>query len=90
MFSGTLIVIIVLLLAIWFWQNNMRAKEAALRACKAFCKNQGLQLLDDTISLKKLRFKRSTQGWVQFLRVYAFEYNTSDHTKCVAWVNLFY
>ena len=83
MFSGALLVIVLLLLIIWLWQSSMHAKEVALAACKTLCEQHHLQLLDDTISLKKIRLRRGDSGSVKFYRVYAFEYNTDGHTRRV-------
>lgn len=61
----------------------MRAKEIAFRACEALCKTHNMQLLDDTISLKKLSLKRNERGHMSFYRVYAFEYNVDGDTRRV-------
>jgi hypothetical protein len=88
MFSSTLLVIVLLLLVIWLWESNMRAKESALRGCNGLCKTHDLQLLDDTIALKKISLKRGKNGAIAFYRVYAFEYNTDGQNRRVGELSL--
>ena len=88
MISSSLIVLVVLLFVIWFWQNALRAKEAALRECKTLCKEHQMQLLDETVSLKKLRLRRNEDGRVNFYRIYTFEYNLDGNTRHVGEIIL--
>ena len=46
------IVIVFLILGLgWFWHDSMRARETGVRAVRAACSAEGLQLLDETIAI---------------------------------------
>lgn len=67
--------LLALLLAAWFWYENIGAREQAEAICRAACKRLGVQFLDDTVSLRRMRPGRSRYGHVTLLREYAFEYS---------------
>ena len=70
----TLTVLIVLLLLIGFWRSTMHAKEMALKHAKELCKAYNVQLLDDTVCIRRLTVTRNEMGRLSFKRVYSFEY----------------
>lgn len=70
-----LIYLILLCLAIWFWLNGRRAHEFSLGVCRHICQQNQASLLDETISLKRLRLRRSASGHMQFERCFQFEYS---------------
>lgn len=61
---------------VWFWADSARAREQMLKRCRSVCEEMNLQLLDQTVSLKKLRLARSPRGSVELRRWYGFEYST--------------
>ena len=63
--------------AIAYWLNAMRAKEIARAAGKRLCQQAEVMILDDTVSLKRVRLKRNGNGQLDFQRDYEFEF-TSD------------
>ena len=71
-----------------FWRNTLRAREEAIRVSRAACKNRGHQFLDDTVSLTRLGFGRSAQGWPVLRRTYAFEFSADGHDRFVGSVTL--
>lgn len=64
-----------------FWFDTLRAREAATRTAKVACEREGLQLLDDTVSLGSLGVARNTAGHVSFRRVYRFEFTEDGDTR---------
>jgi hypothetical protein len=66
--------IIVLALLVWFWADSLRAREHALRACAMSCKEIKAQLLDQSVSLRRLGIVRNEFGRAVWLRTYRFEY----------------
>ena len=66
--------IILIALALAFWVDSLRTREAAIRHCRNRCRERGLQLLDQTIALARIRLRWTTQG-LRFQRVYRFEYS---------------
>ncbi|MEY6433839.1 DUF3301 domain-containing protein [Thioalkalicoccus limnaeus] len=61
----------------WFWLDSLRAREIALGICQAACAQRDLQLLDQTVALRRLGLRRTLAG-LRFRRVYRFDY--SDET----------
>ena len=59
----------------WFWMDALRAREAALAAARRACAGEGLQLLDETVAVERLRVARDENGHVALRRDYAFEYS---------------
>ncbi len=74
-------IIAIIIIGIWFWQANMRAKEMAAMECKTLCKDHHIQLLDDTVMLKKMTLKRSESGAIRLCRHYRFEYTMGDDIR---------
>lgn len=46
----------------WFWQQALRGKEIARSAGKRACDQAGVQFLDDTVELTRLRWRRDAAG----------------------------
>ena len=60
-------------LFIWFWRENLRVRESATRIGRQACKSYGLQFLDQTVALQRLKLR-----WAQGLhlqRTYQFDYS---------------
>ncbi len=81
-------IVIVLLIAgaIALWLGNMSAREAGIRAVRAACAAEGVQLLDETIAIARMRPCRDRFGRLRWRRVYLFDYSdTGDnrHPGCV-------
>jgi hypothetical protein len=73
---------LLLLVALgWFWLNGIKARDAALVACRRACEAEGLQFLDDTVSTARVRLERDDDGIVRFRRVYSFEYSDSGDNR---------
>ena len=70
---SSLLVIVFLICLAWFWFDSVRAKEAATQAAAVACKEIQAQLLDQTVSLKRLRIARDIKGRMQLQRSYNFE-----------------
>jgi hypothetical protein len=70
----TLFALLGLAAIIGFWYDALRAKERARAVCLRACQQQGLQLLDDTVTLDKLWVRRGAEGWLLFERRYLFEF----------------
>ena len=68
------IYLILLCAGIWFWLNSRRAHEFSLGICRHICEQNQAILLDETISLKKLKLRRGPNGHMQFERRFQFEY----------------
>jgi hypothetical protein len=66
----------------WLWFDSLKARDAAIRATRAACDSESLQLLDDTVAIISLWLGRNDDGRVMLRRVYAFEFsNTGDNRR---------
>ncbi len=70
---------------VWFWLDSLRAREFATQRCKAFCIQNRVQLLDQSIHVKKI-FPARLNGRLGLRRFYAFEFsiNGADRFHGVA------
>ena len=60
-----------------FWWKTMQAREKAEKLAALACKRENVQLLDATVSLKKIGFNKSTNNSRYLVRYFNFEF-TSD------------
>lgn len=72
----TLSALLTIAFACWFWSDSLRARERVLHACRLACQQLGLQLLDQTVALSKLRLGQDPGGRWHFQRWYTFEFST--------------
>lgn len=70
-----LALLLTLTLGVAFWFQSAGVREQARATCKAVCRRLGVQLLDDTVGLSRLRPGRNEQGRVCLVRDYTFEYS---------------
>ena len=72
---------LLVLLAIYVWQASLRAKERARSFATALCADAGVQLLDQTVALQRLRIRRGDDGRLHSLRRYRFELSTNGSDR---------
>jgi len=77
----TLIYLLLLALIGWFWLDSLRSREIATHTCKAICRRDQYQFLDDTVSLQNLGLARDPNGTLRIRRSYRFEYATSGERR---------
>lgn len=65
----------------WFWLDGMKARDAAIQAARRACLADGLQLLDDTVSITSLKPARDDDGRILLQRVYTFEYSDTGDDR---------
>lgn len=66
----------------WYWYAGMRAREQAVAASRRACQDAGLQLLDDSVALARLRLARDGGGQLRFQRDFRFEFSdTGDNRR---------
>jgi hypothetical protein len=76
-------VILLALLGVvaWFWFDTIQCQEIAKNICKHTCRQLQLQLLDDTIALKRVRLKRNQNGRLALQRTYQFEFSDGGNNR---------
>ncbi len=73
---GSIIALLILSGVIWFWLDSIKTKELASQAAAKACVDMGVQFLDQTVSLEKLKRSRNHRGHFTFLRIYCFDFST--------------
>jgi len=63
--------------AIYYWISAQKIREVALGVAREECKKLDLQLLDGSVSLKKLNIKRAASGHLALWRTYSFEFSAT-------------
>ena len=74
---GLLILILLAVAVLWFWQDSLAARESANAAAKEACTRLSLQFLDGTVAFARLALVR-VDGWLQFRRTYVFDYTATS------------
>ncbi|MBS0557998.1 MAG: DUF3301 domain-containing protein [Proteobacteria bacterium] len=69
----SLLPMVLLLAALWAWQNALRAREHARTLARELCARAGVQLLDQTVALRRLRLRRVPGEGLRLERCYGFE-----------------
>ncbi len=59
---------------LWFWRDSLGAREQARAASSRACQRIGVQLLDDTVALERLWWRRDRDGRLRLERLYLFEF----------------
>ena len=66
--------LLTLMLLIWFWRDSLRVRETATRICRRTCQSYGVQFLDQTVALQRLRLRWVRTG-LKWQRTYQFDYS---------------
>lgn len=86
---SSLWILILLALSAWGWWYALQGRELARRHALQACRTAGLQLLDDSVSLIRLRPKRHRDsGRLGLLRSYRFEFSRNGSDRWAGHVNL--
>ncbi len=72
--DSALALLVLLTVAVWFWSSSRIAAEIALHHARKACDDLNVQLLDGSVSLKKIWPVRRDNGWPTLLRAYSFDY----------------
>ncbi len=59
-----------------FWWDGLQKRELALQAARRVCEQAGVQLLDDTVALRRLALRRDPEMRARVYREYGFEYSS--------------
>jgi len=66
---------------LFFWWSNTQSRETAIKLARTACTRCGVQLLDETVTLQKLRPSRSPKGHMSIARWYTFEFSASGNDR---------
>jgi hypothetical protein len=66
--------------AVYFFQA-LRIRELALQAARRSCDREGVQLLDQTVSMQRLSLSRDASGSWRVWRQFRFEYTVDGEER---------
>lgn len=72
-------------LLVWFWVDSLRARERATALATRRCREQDLQLLDQSVALKSLGLAWTRQG-IRIKRLYRFEFSESGAERLIGHI----
>ncbi len=72
--EGSLILLGLLFAAGWFLLDSARSREIAIAVCREACGRRGFQLLDETVTLRGIRLRRTPHG-LRLQRLFSFEFS---------------
>ena len=73
----SLLPLLLILVAAYVWHDVLRARERARFLAHDLCARAGVQLLDQTVALRRLRVQRVPHRGLLVRRCYAFDFSTS-------------
>ena len=73
--------LVVLVASVLLWLDSLRARERALGAGRDACRRYGLQFLDETVAIARIRLRRDDEGRVRIARTYTFEFTETGNTR---------
>ncbi len=70
-----LLALLVLLAAVWYWQDSLRSREITLKHCRQLCTEHQVQLLDQSVHVDRARLGKTSANKLCIRRFYAFEFS---------------
>ncbi|MET3999508.1 DUF3301 domain-containing protein [Marinobacterium sp. MBR-109] len=70
------------------WWQNLKIREHATRQVRAYCQQQDVQLLDESIALKSMKPRRSLHGRLELERCYQFSFTSTGDERYNGQVRL--
>jgi len=62
------------ILLLMYWWSRSGQKSVAVAAARSYCKERGLQLLDETLVFYRFRVERDSRNQRRLSRIYQFDY----------------
>lgn len=84
----SLLPMVLVLAAFWLWQNALRARERARELARGLCARAGLQLLDETVAVRRVRLRRVPGEGLRLERCYGFEVSRDGADRRCGSLNL--
>jgi hypothetical protein len=76
-----LLLLLILAGMVWYWQAGMQCRDIAIATARNTCTSEGLQLLDGTVALRRIRPFYNSNGHFGLLRTFGFEYSTDGISR---------
>jgi hypothetical protein len=71
----------LLMLAAFCWWHDQGMRQLVLDACLRYCGEHRVQLLDQSVALHRLWFRRDEGGRLKFWRQYEFEFASGENAR---------
>jgi hypothetical protein len=65
----------------WLWWDGLKKRELAVKAARRVCDQAGVQLLDETVAMRRMRLRRDARQQVRLYREYGFEYSDTGNNR---------
>lgn len=65
----------------WYWYAGMHARDQAVVVGRRACSEAGVQFLDESVALSRIRLARNGSGQLQFQRDYHFEFSDTGNNR---------
>jgi hypothetical protein len=76
-----LIILALLVSAALCWWHDQGMRQLVLAACLRYCGEHHVQLLDQSVALHRLWFRRDELGRLKFWRLYEFEFASGENAR---------
>jgi hypothetical protein len=76
-----LLLLLILAGLVWYWQAGMQCRDIAIATARNTCALEGLQLLDGTVALRRIRPFYNGSRQFGLLRTFGFEYSTDGISR---------
>ena len=80
--------LVAIAIAAWIWLDSIKAREVAVAAGQQAAEIYGLQFLDETVAMTRLRTARNSYGRMQLKRTYGFEVSDTGVERLACSVTL--
>lgn len=80
------LLLVVLATLAWFWWDGLQKREIALARARQACEGAGVQFLDGSVALRKIRLRRDAQQRARLYREFVFEYSTAGDDRQPGWI----
>ncbi len=85
--SDLLLISVPIVVAALFWRAQ-GSRELALQAAQRHCNEMGVQWLDGSVALKRIKVARNARGRLCLSRSYLFEFSSTGDERYQGWVTL--
>ena len=83
----TLFWLLALAALAWFWHANLQVRERATLAARTTCQADGVQFLEQTVALQRMRPCRDAMGRLVLCRIYQFDYSRDGVSRQSGFVH---
>lgn len=89
MFSlSELTIVLAIAAAMAYGLDALRSRERVRELALDACRRAGVQLLDDTVEIVRVRLRRNARGRFALQREYRFEFTVEGDRRQQGWVTL--